>query len=161
MKKFLKKLKSFILKNKLLSILLFLLILIIILGLVIIKVFVFPSYKVSNYGNRLDGIENVKLDKSRFDEVKSKFGSVEGFDIKEFKLSGKIVNIFVVVNDKVSVDKAKSNCSKLVEGFSEEELKYYDFQVFVTSSDENDKYPLIGYKNKKSEGLHWNYEGEN
>lgn len=159
MKKFIKKLKNFVLKNKLLSVLLFLLILIIILCLVAIKVLIFPSYKVSKYGNRLDGIENIKLTESRVNEIKDKFEAVDGFTIDRFRLSGKIVNVYIKADDKISVDKVKSSCMKLISGFSEDELKFYDFQVFVTGSSE--KYPMIGYKNKNSEGMDWNYEGGN
>ena len=114
MKKFLKKLKNFILKNKLLSILLFLLILIIILCLVAIKVLIFPSYKVSKYGNRLDGMENIKLTESRVNEVKDKFEAVDGFTIDRFRLSGKIVNVYIKADDKISVDKVKSSSMKLI-----------------------------------------------
>lgn len=152
------KLKKFILKNKLLSVLIFLFVLIIILGLVIIKCFVFPSYKVSKYGNRLDGISDVKLSDSRFDEIKDSFDAVDGFTIDGFRLSGRIVNIYISANESIDVDKVKSSCSKLVNKFSDEELKFYDFQVFVTGPDDS-KYPILGYKNKNSEGLSWNYEG--
>ena len=160
MKKFLSKLKNFILKNKLLSILLFLLILILILGIVMIKVIVFPHYKVTNYGNRLEGMDSVKLDNSRFDEIKSKFES-NSLTIESFRLSGKIVNISVKANEGVATDHVRTSCAKILEGFSEEELKFYDIQIFVTNVLENSEgYPMIGYKNKNSEGLHWNYEGE-
>ena len=43
--------------------------------------------------------------------------------------------------------------------FSEDERKFYDFQVFVTFDGDRD--PIIGYKNKNSEGLEWNHEGGN
>lgn len=161
MKKFLKNLKKFILNNKLLSILLFLLILIIILMLVAIKVFIFPSYKVNKYGNRLDGIDDVKLTETRVNEVKDKFETTDGLTIDKFRLSGKIVNVYVKVNGDISIDKVKSSCLKFVSSFSEEELKFYDFQVFVTGPDDNSSYPMIGYKNKNSEGMDWNYEGGN
>jgi hypothetical protein len=147
--------------NKLLSILLFLLILILILMLVAIKVLIFPSYKVNKYGNRLDGIEDIKLTETRVNEVKDKFETVDGFTIDKFRLSGKIVNIYIKVNGDISVDKVKSSSMKLVSSFSEEELKFYDFQVFVTGPDDNKNYPMIGYKNKNSEGMDWNYEGGN
>ncbi len=155
-----KKLKNFILKNKLLSVLLILFILIIILGLVAVKVFIFPSYKVSKYGNRLDGIDSVKLDDSKFNEIKNSFEASDGISIKSIRLSGKIVNITLEVSNEKGIDsnKVKSNASKLLEKFSEEELKYYDFQIFVPGND--DIAPMIGYKNKNSEGLYWNYEGE-
>ena len=157
MKKFLIKLKNFILRNKLLSILLFLLFLIIIFGLVLIKVIIFPHYKVSNYGNRLDGIDSVKLDDSRFGEIKSGFES-SSLTINSIRLSGKIVNVSMKANDGIDIEHAKSSGSKILSLFSEDELKFYDVQVFITG--DGDKYPLIGYKNKNSEGLHWNYEGE-
>lgn len=161
MKKFFKKVVKFVMKNKLLSVLLFLLILILILGLVAIKVLIFPSYKTSKYGNRLDGIENVKLTETRVNEVKDKFEKVDGLTIDRFRLSGKIVNIYVIADDNISVDTVKSSCKKLIKSFSEEELKFYDFQVFVTGSGESKHYPMIGYKNKNSEGMDWNYEGGN
>ncbi len=161
MKKFFKKIVNFVKKNKLLSILLFLLILIIILALVAIKVLIFPSYKVTKYGNRLDGIESVKLDDSRVEEVKNAFEAVDGFTIDRFRLSGKIVNIYIKADSNISIDKVKSSSMKLVSGFSEDELKFYDFQVFVTGPEDNSNYPMIGYKNKNSEGMDWNYEGGN
>ena len=159
MKKFLKKLKNFIVKNKLLSVLIGLFILIFILLLVAIKMLVFPSYSVSKYGNRLDGIENVKLDDSRFNDVKSKFDAKEGFTVNKFRLSGRIVNIFISVGENIGFGDVKSECMRLVSSFTEDEVKFYDFQVFVTGS--GDKYPMVGYKHRDSEGLSWNYEGEN
>ena len=158
MKKFLKKVKRFVLKNKLLTVLIGLILLIMISGLVVIKLWLFPNSGGSKYGNRLDGIENVKLTDSRFDEIKKSFESKSGFDITGFRLSGRIVNIYISAG-QISKDDVKSESLKLVNSFSEDEIKFYDFQVFVTGNDES--YPIIGYKNKNSEGLHWNYEGGN
>lgn len=158
MKKFIKKLKKFVIKNKLLSVLLGVLILIFIFGLVIIKMFIFPSYGVSKYGDRLEGIENVKLNDSRFNDIKDGFDSKSGFNIDKFRLSGRIVNIYINAGD-IKKDEVKSEALRLVNSFSEDEIKFYDFQVFVTG--EGEEYPIIGYKNKNSEGLHWNYEGGN
>ena len=159
MKKKSNKLLEFIKKNVLLSILILIFILIIILGLVSIKVLVFPHYSVDKYGDRLENIETVKLSNSRFDEIKGSFDAIDGFNIDKFELSGRIVNIYISVKDDFDVNTAKESASKLVSLFSEDEIKFYDFQVFVTSN--GDKYPIIGYKNKNSEGLYWNYEGEN
>lgn len=158
MKKFLKKLKNFIIKNKLLSVLIFLFILILLLGLIALKVIIFPSYRVSKYGNRLENIESVKLDASRFSDVKNKFENVDGLTVGDFRVSGRIINVFVTASDSLDINVLKSSCDKLIKGFSEDELNYYDFQVFVEG--DGDSYPLIGYKNKNSEGLHWSYEGE-
>jgi alpha-N-arabinofuranosidase len=75
----------------------------------------------------------------------------------QFKLTGKIVNIFISVDSEITVDSIKENADKFIKCFSESEIAYYDFQVFVTG--EGDKYPMLGYKHKNSEGLFWNYEG--
>lgn len=159
MKKFLKKLKNFIINNKLLSILLMLFILILIAMLVLVKIIIFPHYSVSPYGHRLDGIENVKLDDSRFNEIKNGFESKKGFTIDKFRLSGRIVNIYINADEEIDIDSVKSLSLSLIKSFKEEEIKYYDFQVLV--SGEGDKYPMLGYKNKNSEGLYWNNEGGN
>lgn len=160
MKDFLVKLKKFIIKNKLLSILILLILVIIILGLIGIKILIFPHYSVSKYGHRLDGIENVELNNSRFDEIKNSFEPTDGISIKSFRLSGRIVNITIDVQNEKGIDshEIKSNSSKLLEKFSEDELNYYDFQIFVSGND--DISPMIGYKSINSEKLSWNYEGE-
>lgn len=158
MKKKFKKLLISIKNNKLLTLLIVLIILVIILCIVAVKVLIFPSYKTDKYGNRLNNIESVKVDDSRFNEVKNSFEDVSGFNIKNIKLTGKIINIFVSVDSEINSETIKASADNFVKCFSEDELSYYDFQVFVTG--EGDKYPMLGYKNKNSEGLFWNYEGE-
>ncbi len=158
MKKFLKRVKRFVLKNKLLTILIALILLIMISGIIVIKVWLFPHSRGTKYGNRLDGIENVKLTDSRLDEVKSSFEAKSGFSITGFRVSGKIVNIYVTAGE-ISKSDVKAEAAKFIKKFSEDEIKFYDFQFFVTGSSE--EYPILGYKNKNSEGLLWNNEGGN
>ena len=158
MDKFLRKIKKFVLKNKLLTILIALILLIMISGLIVIKLWLFPNSNGSKYGNRLEGIENVELTSSRLDEIKNGFDAKSGFTLDKFRISGKIVNIFVTAGD-ISKDDVKSEAMRLVSSFSEDEIKFYDFQVFVDGNEE--EYPIIGYKNKNSEGLLWNNEGGN
>lgn len=160
MKKKPNKLLNFIKKNKLLSILLLIFIVIIILLIVALKVLVFPNYSVNKYGNRLDNIDSVPLTNSRFNEIKDNFENVDGFSISKIELSGRIVNIYINVKSDFNIKNAKEKSSNLVNLFSEDELNYYDFQVFITCNEESNHYPIIGYKNKSSEGLYWNYEGE-
>ena len=37
--------------------------------------------------------------------------------------------------------------------FTEDEIKFYDFQFFIKNEDAN--YNLIGYKNKKNQEISW------
>jgi len=154
-----KKLLISMKKNKLLTVLIILIFLIIILCIVAVKVLIFPSYKVDKYGDRLDNIDSVYITDNVFQGIKNEFGEIADFEINKFELSGKIVNIYINVGSSIDVATVKSNADRFISLFSEDKLSYYDFQVFVTGEDEN-KYPMIGYKNKNSEGLYWNYEGE-
>lgn len=151
MKKFLKKLKKFIIKNKVLSVLILLIILIFIFALVVIKIFVFPNYHTSKYGNRLDGIENVKIDDSRLDDIKNNFSSIEGFNFDGYRLSGKIINIYISITGDLSTDTIRDKCREIIKSFNEDEIKFYDFQFYVDG--EGEKYPMMGYKNANSEDL--------
>ncbi len=159
MKKFLKKVKKFVLRNKLLSILLGLLVLILIFGLIVIKILIFPHYKVSKFGDRLDGIEAVKLDNSRFNDIKNSFEGNENISLDSFRLSGKIVNVNISIKGDYKKEDIRIKSMEIINKFSEDERKFYDFQVLVTFDDDRD--PMMGYKNKNSESLEWDREGGN
>lgn len=151
------KFLSFIKRNKLLTVLILLLFLVIIFGIVAVKVLIFPNYSTDKYGDRLKGIDAVQLSDAKFDDIKNT-ETVEGFNVSKVELSGRIVNIYVNVTGDIGRGASRENANKLLANFSEDELKYYDIQIFITG--ESDIYPMIGYKNKISEGLRWNYEGE-
>ena len=158
MKKFFIKIKDLMLHHKLLAVICLLaFILFVVLCLMLLSMTISTSNK---YGNRLDGIQEVKLTEDRVNEVKEKFEAVDGFTIDKFRLSGRIVNIYITAGD-IKKDDVKSEALRLVSSFSEDEIKFYDFQFFVTGPEDNSHYPMIGYKNKNSEGMDWNYEGGN
>lgn len=142
-------------KRLLLSILLILFILILIAAIVAIKVLIFPSYKASKYGDRLNGLENISIN---IDDVVSKVPTTDGINYDSYRLSGKIVNIYFNIDEKVSNDSVKEFANAFVNGFSSDQLSYYDFQVFVKR---NDECILIGYRSKNFDSLSWNYVGEN
>ena len=50
----------------------------------------------------------------------------------------------------------KERSKLILEKFSEEEIKFYDFQFFIKNEEAN--YNLIGYKNKKNEELSWSHD---
>lgn len=157
MKKYLKRIKRFIIKNKLLSLLIGLVALILILGLIVLKILIFPHYRVSKYGNRLDGIESVELDNSRYNEIKNSFQGNENITLDSFRLSGKIVNIYISVKGDYKKEDIRTKSMEIINKFSEDERKFYDFQVLVTFDDDRD--PMMGYKNKNSDVLDWDREG--
>lgn len=99
------------------------------------------------YGNRLDGIEKVKVTDKQFkdiDEVLEKNKNITEID---HNIKGKIINFFITVKEKTPEADAKTIPDAILKEFKEEQVKFYDFQVFITCLDEEDKaYPIIGYK---------------
>ena len=43
--------------------------------------------------------------------------------------------------------------TEIIKKFSEEEIKFYDFQFFIKNEEAN--YNLMGYKNKKNDEISW------
>ena len=126
-----------------------------ILGLVIIKVFVFPSYKVSKYGNRLDGINEVKIDNNKKNSISKNITS-DGIAKKaNVRISGRIIEVTIIVNDEASVDSSKNLAKKITEKLNDKEEKYYDIQVFVNKNGKSTNFPIIGYKHHAKENFSW------
>lgn len=124
-----------------------------------LKSIFFSENKNANYGDRLDGLVNV--DESTLTEMKNKLKENESVKEVTTTTSGRIINVTVVVNDDVSVSKAKEIGQSVSTLFTEDNLKNYDLQVFIkkTSEEEND-FPIIGYKAKKNESFSWTKDRE-
>ena len=107
------------------------------------------------YGNRLRGIEKVKITRDKKDKLIS---SIEGNDMVkkcEYDLQGKIINIIITVIDDVSVEDAKALAGNVLENFNDEEKKFYDFQVFIKKSNDDSSFPIIGYKQNTKDSYSW------
>lgn len=117
-----------------------------------LKNILFPNDRAAVYGNRLDGI--VELDKNTNSKVKEAVGSVASK--VSVRTSGKIINVFITVNDDVNRDNAKNLASKVLETFSAEEKEYYDVQLFITKNNKEAKeFPIVGYKIPSADRITW------
>ena len=105
------------------------------------------------YGNRLDGIEEVKLAKDLDKQIQEK---LKDFVSKvEVRTSGRIINITMIVNPDISSSVAKDNSKKIFELFAEKQLNYYDIQVFLKKETDATDFPIIGYKHQNKDGFTW------
>ena len=121
-----------------------------------LKNILFPSGGAI-YGNRLQGIEDVEIDKKIDKQIKEKLSeSVSKIDVR---LSGRIININMVVNGDVSVSTAKDYAKKSLEVFSEKQLEFYDIQVFISKDVESKEFPIIGYKHHSKGTISWTKDG--
>lgn len=131
--------------------------------LFIIMLIIFISLFFGNgngkYGNRLEGIDDVKLSSSFLDEVESSLDDDDSIVNSNVRLQGKIVYINFEVNGDVSVERAKEIASLSLDKFSEEELNFYDFSFLikwtVETEEGNSVKVIAGTKHPLKESIAW------
>lgn len=120
-----------------------------------VKEIFFPNSRTAIYGDRLDG--KIAVESSVYDSVKTKVSENSIVKSVETRESGKLINIQITVNDDVSINDAKKITDNLLEPFTESQIGYYDFQIFISKEDKsNENFPIIGYKHHNSSGFAWN-----
>ena len=146
---------TYIKKNKLTFFIIAIFVLVVIVGAYLYNL-LFSSGRREAYGNRLDGIEDVEITKKQYNSVEKKLKENEGVTKVTTNLQGKIVNIIITVKDEVTKENAKNIAILSLKEFDEEQLNFYDIQIFVKKDNEalND-FPIIGYKQNGKEGLTW------
>ena len=145
-------------KNKFTCIAIVIFVVMAIVGYKVIKVF-FPDTKSAIYGDRLDG--KVKVEKGVYDAVKAKIAEQEFVTSVKVKENGKTINIEIVVLDSTSHEAAKGLAKLVLEHFSDIQVSYYDFQIFISkkSETEND-FPIIAYKQHNKSEFSWTKDRE-
>ena len=138
--------------KKIFFIIFFIIIILVGLGL-LVKVLIFPSVGKDNYGNRLDGIGQVKINQDSITKMKQDISDNESVESIDTDLKGRIVNVIIEVKSGTKILDAKKIADKTLEYFTGDQKEYYDIQVFLMSDDEN--YSYIGYKHKTSKGFMW------
>lgn len=114
----------------------------------------FPSG--NPYGNRLDGIEKVPFSKKDIEKLEDKMDDNSSVKKASVNLEGRLFNIILTTKKDTKLDDMKDYCVKLLELYSEEELKYYDIQFYLVNEDKKaESYPAIGYHNKKATKISW------
>ena len=133
------------------------LILFIIVFIILISLFITTGK--GTYGDRLDGIEDVKLSDSFLNEVKTSLEENDNIESANVRLQGKIVYIEFQAKSGVSTDAVKSISDVILERFSEDELKFYDFSFivkWVNETDDGEKTTAIeGYKHHNKTVISW------
>lgn len=114
-----------------------------------------PDARKNLYGNRLEGIEKVKINTDRVDSMILELKKVDGIKDVKYNIKGRLINITLKVIKDLDVNKAKEYSTKTLEYFGEKEKKYYDMQIFIISEEENENYPFIGYRHKTRQEFVW------
>jgi len=119
----------------------------------------FPDQGTAIYGDRLDA--KVKVEDSVYSslrELVKKNEKVEDIKINE---NGRRIGIIITVNNATSISEAKKLTDNILEPFTESQVGYYDFQVYVKKTDKKeDNFPIIGYKQHNSSNFSWSKDRE-
>lgn len=150
----LEKIKKWIKNNKGFTVIIVLaLVLIIILGVIFIRLL--SGNSSNKYGNRLDGIEEVKIAKKVYEAVEEEIMATEAVEKVTTRLQGKIVYTTIVLKSDTGVDKAKEIASNTLDNYSEEQLKYYDFSFFLKWEKEDGMVVVTGNKHNNMDSITW------
>ena len=124
MKEFFKKIKNWANRNKGLAIIIALtIVLLLILLIIFLQMLIGGSS--DKYGNRLDGIDKVKISNETFEGVKKEVTDTELTEDVSTRVQGKIVYTTITLKSDTSKDKAKEIASATLDNYSEDELKFY------------------------------------
>ena len=145
---------SFIRKNKFIIIAIGVFLILVILAFQIVTMF-FPKDGTALYGDRLDGIENVELTKTKLTKIEDVLKENEIVKKASVSVQGKIVEVIITVQDDTSVDSVKELNTTVLNSLEEDEKKFYDIQIFVKKDTDATDFPIIGYKHHARDNFSW------
>lgn len=157
-----KGIKKFYQNNRVFVILMsIVLVCIIIMSICLISYF-YGGKDSSVYGERLDGIESVKIEESRQNELEKKIDESSLIDSSNITVTGKIVYVKINFVDTASLVEAQGKALEILDEFSDEEKKIYDFH-FTLKQKKNENgsgFIISGAKNVNGTNLVWNNNNE-
>lgn len=147
------KFVEFIKKHCLLVIALTIILIVLIVGIVVAKNLFFSSHG-NAFGNRLDGIEDHRMTDEYLNQIKDGLEGLEQIVSVNNNIVGKRADFIIKVKSDVDVITAKGYADKILEYLPEDVKEFYDIQAMIINEDEeNQNYPIIGYKHKTKTGF--------
>lgn len=139
---------SFINKHKIMIILIIVFVVLMIVTGICAKKLFFSNNSNGDYGNRLDGIDQVRITDSRIDNAKGKLLNNKNCNTVTLNVGGRIIKTFIEVKSGTDELSIEEMLNVIISNFTDEEKAFYDFQVFVTNEAKEDLYPMIAYKHR-------------
>lgn len=122
------------------------------IAIVCVCVTFFYNRNTSEYGPRLDGIENYPITEKFMDSYENKVLENENVDSVKFTVKGRMVYIHITYNDGVLLDVAKGVATESLALFEEDILGFYDINFVLKS----DSFTILGAKTSKIDFVSWN-----
>lgn len=130
--------------------------LVIIIFLFLVVRVIFFDGDSNKYGDRCSDRNEYAISNDTIKDVEKKFKEIE--EVDKVKVYTKLctVKIIVTLKKDVDLDTIKNYAKASLELFSEEELGYYDFSLFVSSNDKDSEvYPINVSKHNSREDFAW------
>ncbi len=105
------------------------------------------------YGNRLEGIDAVKITKDQKTKVQDTL-KAQATEVN-VRVAGKLVNVLIHTNGDVTLDQAKAMGPTVLGLFTTEQKKFFDFQFLIDNSENPSQFPIIGYKQHSRDSINW------
>lgn len=151
------KIKELWTKNKILWVLLFILLVCFITIMVVCFTFFFGGNE-SEYGDRLNGVENHEVTETFKEEYKSELISDDLVSDASIRTSGRVIYVNIKFANDTALVEAQSKATASLEKFADNILDYYDIN-FILSCDETDNsegFTILGARNVSGSGIVWN-----
>lgn len=149
--------KKFFEENRTLFILIVVAIVCIIISVILLFKYFYFGNGGSNYGDRLEGIENVRISDEKQSEVSSKIDEDALVQSSTVGITGKRVDIRIVFEEKASLIDAQGIALKSLDNFSDEEKAFYDFHFTLKqeATEKTEGFLTMGAKNVNGSNLVW------
>ena len=128
--------------------------------IIIIWLFIVPVFSNNKYGDRLDGIEDHKISSSTIDEIENTLKENKQVSEVTYHNEGRILNFIITVSNDTKPEDAKALDDVILDKISDDDKGYYDIQILINTEEENESYPIAGYKNKSSDDFVYGNEVE-
>ena len=153
-----KKLKSFYQRNRVYSILMIISIICIIAIIIGVGVYFLNQTTKDKYGNRLEGIENVKIEDKKIKEVEEHITANELVNNTELDIRGKLIYIIITLNNGTHAN-AETIAQDALTQFSDEEKAFYDINFIIENNDKETKenFPIMGYIRAGATVIKWTH----
>lgn len=113
-----------------------------------LKLTFFPNEAKAIYGDRLDGLSEAKIKNSDLEQIESNLKEKDGVEKISTSISGRILNVIIMVKDDVSLESVKSFPDEVDKALDDDQKKAYDVQVFIKKNKEDYKFPVIAYRHQ-------------
>lgn len=115
----------------------------------------FSNNSKAVYGDRLDGIEEVRITDNKLEQIESELNERDEVSSSDASTSGRILNVIITVNDDVSVETARSLTEVIDSAIDDDQRNYYDTQVFIKKNNDDASFPIIGYRHEDKTTYSW------